>query len=424
MKIDLTLPGTIFGGSTGLTRLLATMLSCMIGVSVCAYFLHPWFHGLLGLSYELDIAVTGMAASFSTCALVALIYRKHFAGIHDYAIHTHQRCSAQHISIRDSYHQAVSDLSQYNNVLGSQLRESIEQTETAVLGIVSRMVNIHEQTNIQVERIGSSSEKSGELIAVTQDQVRRNQQVIQALNAFSSSQTTQLQDNLTRIQNLSDEMEQMRPMVDAISEIADMTNLLALSAAIEAARAGEAGRGFAVVADEVRRLSSQTNKAASEIAARITKVAGQAQVETENARHTIELNEDSHKFTSLANNLSSIEERFKIASIHLEEIISGIDEANRIIVEEVAIVLGEIQFQDVLRQRLEHVRSGLDYLNGFAQEVKLWLEGSGEVPEKHLNEHLATLKEKYVMQEQRTTHNAALGIKAASSGSASKIELF
>ncbi len=53
---------------------------------------------------------------------------------------------------------------------------------------------------------------------------------------------------------------------------------------------------------------------------------------------------DSRKVSNLVDNLSSIEERFKTASIHLEEIIYGIDGANKIIVEEVPSVLGEIDF--------------------------------------------------------------------------------
>jgi methyl-accepting chemotaxis protein len=405
--------------------MLATMLCGMVIVSVCAYFVHPWVARLIHLSIDLDVALTGAIASFSTFVLIALIYGKALLGITTDTLRTHGHCSAQHIGIRENYHQTVSDLSQYNAVLGNQLREAIGQTETAVLGVVGRMVTIHEQTSTQVDRIGSSSERSSELITVTHEQVQKNQQVIQALNAFSDSQTEQLGDNLVRIQRLSDEMEQMRPLVNDIADISDRTNLLALNAAIEAARAGEAGRGFAVVADEVRRLANQTSIAAKEIDDRITRVAGQAQIETNNARRMIAENEGSHKLTSLANNLSGIEERFKNATGHLEDMIKGIDEANRIIVEEVSIVLGEIQFQDLLRQRLEHVNNGLDYQTDFAVQTLLWLEGTGESPAKRLNEHLAELKDKYVMQGQRTAHDAVIGVKAPSTdGTSLKIELF
>jgi len=123
--------------------------------------------------------------------------------------------------------------------------------------------------------------------------------------------------------------------------------------------------------------------------------------------------------------MATLEKRFEASSIQLEEIIKSVDEANRVIVEEVSVVLGEIQFQDVLRQRLENVDTGLETLNGFAQEVQLWLEGRGESPAKGLDAHLDELKGKYVMQEQRTTHNAALGVQAHAAGNSDKkIELF
>jgi hypothetical protein len=79
----------------------------------------------------------------------------------------------------------------------------------------------------------------------------------------------------------------------------------------------------------------------------------------------------------------------------------------------------------VLRQRLEHVNNGLDYQTDFAGQTLLWLEGTGESPAKRLNEHLAELKDKYVMQEQRTAHDAVIGVKAPSAaGPSLKIELF
>jgi methyl-accepting chemotaxis protein len=425
MKMDLDLPCKLFDSPMGLSRTLTTMMCVMAATSFGAYFLHPWIDRLIGLPNGLAVALTAAIASFSTFGITVLVYRKHLFDICDGTLNIHNRCSAQHMVIRENYHQTVSDLLQYNAVLGNQLRDAIGQTETAVLGVVGRMVNIHEQTSFQVDQIGSSSEKSSELITVSQQQVKKNQQVVQALNTFSDSQTSQMRDDFVRIQGLSDEIEQMRPLVADIADIADRTNLLALNAAIEAARAGETGRGFAVVADEVRRLSIQSNNAAREIADRITRIAGKSQTETEKARQTIDKNEESKYFTSLADNLSNIEEQFKSSSLHLEEIIKGIDAASRIIVEEVSIVLGEIQFQDVLRQRLEHVNNGLDYQCGFAQATLLWLEGKGEPPAKRLNEHLAELKEKYVMQEQRTTHNAILGVNVPAAGSSNvKIELF
>jgi methyl-accepting chemotaxis protein len=425
MKINTALPCKLLNQPFAILRILLALACCMVLVTVLAYFAYPRYHQLFLFSGAFEVALTGAVASFSTFALVLLVFKKYLFGLSQDTQTIHDQCSIQQMAIREQYHQTAAELGPYNAVLGGQLTEAVSQTETAVLGVVERMMTIHEQTRFQIDRIGSSSEKSNELISVTKEQVQKNQQVIKALNLFSESQTNQLDENLVRIQRLSDEMEQMRPMVNDISDIADKTNLLALNAAIEAARAGEAGRGFAVVADEVRRLSNQTNKAAMEISARITRVAGQAQLETENARKSIALNEDSHKFTTLASNLESIEERFKFSSTHLEEIIDSIESANRIIVEEISTVLGEVQFQDVLRQRIEHVNEGLEFLTSLASDTTLWLEGAAEQPDQCLSEQLELFKKKYVMQQQRVTHNAVLGKTGAAAEAASpKIELF
>jgi methyl-accepting chemotaxis protein len=426
MKIDPTLPGDVLSrSSTGKRQLLALTCGVLL-VPVLSYAISTLPARLgMPLSDGLEALLTCLVSMLATLVAACWFYRAFLCPQTQLISSRHSHFYSQQALIREQYHQTVSELKQYNTVLGRQLTEATDQTETALLGVVTRMVTIHEKAYFQVEQIGSSSEKSNELISVTQDQIRKNNQVIQAFNAFSDTQSDQLRDNLDRIQRLSDEMEQMRPLVDDISDIADRTNLLALNAAIEAARAGDAGRGFAVVADEVRRLSTQTNKAAKEIAGRITTVAGQARTETENAKKLIEQDEESHKFKSMAGNLSDIEERFRIAAVHLEEIIQSIDESNRSIVEEVSTVLGEIQFQDVLRQRVEQVNEGMEYLNGFAEDTAHWLEGAGEQPAQRLSAHLDVLSKKYVMQDQRSTHNAVLGKSAASSGAASpKIELF
>lgn len=423
MKIDLDLPREVNCSASALKRQLVILICSMLLVSLASYFVHPLTAGVLSVSRETDVLLTSLVSSFSTLAMVSLIYGTFLRRSTNHTLSVHGHCFAQQSLIRNKYRQTISELPQYNTVLGSQLSEAIGQTETALLDVVARMVHVHERARFQVDLIGSSSEKSNELMSVTQDQIRKNKQVIEALNAFSDSQSDQLRDNLGRIEKLSNETEQMRSLVDDIADIADRTNLLALNAAIEAARAGDAGRGFAVVADEVRRLSNQTNKAAKEIADRITMVAGQAQVETENARQLIELDEESQKFKSLAVNLADIEERFKNASVSLEEIILSIDGSNRFIVKEISTVLGEIQFQDVLRQRIEHVNDGLDYLNGLAGDTLLWLDGAAEAPSRRLSEQLDAFKEKYVMQEQRLTHDAVMG-KTASEASSLKIELF
>jgi methyl-accepting chemotaxis protein len=421
MKLDSGQPTSFNISSFLLRRNLVKIFWCILASSALVYFSHLLVHKLLVLPTIIDIELASLEASIFTLGFIAFFFRKYLTLIRDFTAGSCHSCSEQHALIRDQLHRTVTDLPQYNTVLGTQLSEAIEQAETVLIGVVGRMVHVHEKACGQADQIGSSSD---DLMAVTEDQIRKNKQVIKALNAFSDTQSDQLKDNLVRIQRLSDEMGQMSPLVDDILEIADRTNMLALNAAIEAARAGNAGRGFAVVADEVRRLSTQTNKAAKQITDRIKTVASQAHVETENARYMIARDEETQQFRGMAGNLSDIEERFKAASLHLVEVIHSIDESNSIIVKEVSTVLGELQFQDVLRQRIEQVNEGLEYLNALGRDTVLWLNGAAEIPSQCLREHLDTLSNKYVMQEQRSTHDAVMGTTGRAGASSQKIELF
>ena len=421
MNLDTSQPAVFNISSFLLKQNLIKVISCILAASVAAGFFHSWLQKLFVLPYALDITLVALGASAYTFGFVALFFGKQLSALWEFASGSWKTSAEQHLLIRDQLHRTVTDLPQYNTVLGSQLSEAIEQAELVLMAVVERLVNVHEKACSQSQQIGSSSD---DLMAVTEDQIRKNKQVIQALNIFSDTQSNQLRDNLVRIQRLSDEMEQMSPLVDDILEIADRTNMLALNAAIEAARAGNAGRGFAVVADEVRRLSNQTNKAAKQITDRINKVAGQAQLETENARKMIARDEETQQFRGMAGNLSDIEERFKAASVHLSEVIQSIDESNGVIVAEVSTVLGELQFQDVLRQRIEQVNDGLDYLNALGRDTVLWLDGAAEIPSQNLRAHLDTLSKKYVMQAQRSTHNAVMGTGVSPGAASPQIELF
>ena len=330
----------------------------------------------------------------------------------------------EHITSLARCSEFVADIPDYNKLLCAHLNEVISNTEIEILKVVEKLTEIHNESKSQMERIKASTEKSSELI-VTMQKMKQSEELIKTLNDISEAQISLLEDNLNRIQQLSEEIKELSPLADIITEIADQTNLLALNATIEAARAGEHGRGFAVVANEVRKLSAKTNDASKSIANRIAKVTKHVEKEIENAFHILEKNRSSAEFGKLFESLKEIGERFEHTSGILEEVIHGIDSANRMIVDSVSSVLGEIQFQDVLRQRIEHVIYAMELLNNLSINILKHLRDGREYPQESLRQYMDEIKEKYVMYEQRLTHDKVIGAPASSHDNvAPKIELF
>ena len=425
MKIKQDLPYARFSKvQNPLVKVTGIFFCAVIFVSVLTYIGYPYLTRFLSLSHRLELSLTVTLASLVVFLIANMIIKRYLKDVLT-VVSAHNQCAVQHLCIRRHYEQTVSDISGYNELLCSQLSEAVAQTESEVLRVVERMMNIHNESRSQMERIGSSTDKSNELIATMRQQVKQNEEIIKVLENFSRVQSSQLEDNLNRIQQLSDDIKQLSPLVNIITEIADQTNLLALNAAIEAARAGESGRGFAVVADEVRKLSNRTNEAAKDISKRIARVTERVEKEIENAFHVLEQNRKSDELKRLSDSLKEIESRFGDAAHVLEEVIHGIDEANRVIMDNVSTVLGEIQFQDVLRQRIEHVISALNLMNGLATEILSWLKGKRDHSPEPLNRYMDEIKERYVMHEQRVTHSRVTGAPLSIQEEAGpKIELF
>jgi methyl-accepting chemotaxis protein len=240
------------------------------------------------------------------------------------------------------------------------------------------------------------------------------------------AQTDEFRNNFERIQGLAGDVRALTPLIKVITTIAQQTSLLALNAEIEAARAGSAGHGFAVVALEVRKLAVLSTQAAADIAAKINATCQRVDEEMSQAHASLEQHEASNAMKHLAADLGEMQSEFSRNSQLLLDVITEVDANYAESVTRLSQALGHIQFQDIMRQRMEHVQGALlemrDHLLRLAERPDRpgW-DGLFETTFKGLLEsHLSS----YKMASQTVTHLTVAGGSSDSDHSRPAIELF
>lgn len=148
-----------------------------------------------------------------------------------------------------------------------------------------------EETSRQAQAVTNAAEESATNVqtaaAATEEMTVSIREISGQVNTASLVTTdaaNQARQSQEEIHALSAAAQSIGEVVNLINDIASQTNLLALNATIEAARAGDAGKGFAVVASEVKTLATQTARATTNIAHKVSEI----QAATHRAVATIE----------------------------------------------------------------------------------------------------------------------------------------
>jgi len=300
-------------------------------------------------------------------------------------------------------------------VLERQVSSTISSSEEAVSAMAERIGRIHTSAAEMRQRIMDAVQRSQALSSSSVHSAGEHARTVAALaehqSRFEASQDAYRQ----QVAAVNDKVRQLTPLATSISEISRMTNLLAINASIEAARAGQEGAGFKVVAAEVRRLSMQTAQAARQIGDGISEATSAIDAEVDGSADR-QSEGAAHQLGSIAEHMQGMGETLADVVGYLESLAAQMDVDMRQLTVDIVDTLGDMQFQDINRQRLEQINTALSGLSShFAQVYKL-IDGEAPPPPQMLQDLLAQWTESYVMLSQHEDH-ARVAIERASESS-------
>lgn len=320
----------------------------------------------------------------------------------------------------------IEDSRPYIDVMHGQIGGSLAESGAEILALIEQLTLLNQQSSQQMGRISQSVQSGKALTVATQDRVERNQQLILRLEAQLGEQAAELHGNYEQIRELANEVSALTPFIKIISSIAKQTSLLALNAEIEAAHAGSAGRGFAVVVGQVRALSKRSTSEAANIGEKMTAAATKVTAKMAEAKNKLEEQAARSDLRQLIGDMTEMQQDFNQSSRFLLEVISDVDAGYQESVGRLSEAMGHIQFQDVMRQRLEHVQSALlemrDHLRALSGKLDdtCW-DGQLDTSFKTL---LASHVGNYKMASQSATHHGVVGGMAEGDQGRPAIELF
>lgn len=410
-------------------RAFLVALIVALGAAASVYVLHGWFHQLFKSAAIVDAlgAAFVVLAGFVAQRLVSVTFcRDHLLGAAGVQAIADAKLERLH-KVNEEVAAELKQMQDFNAVVRGHLKNVIDETEAAAFGIVERLQTIDAVVTSLDQFVAGTAGESENLTRGARERIEKNRDIVVKMSGYVQQRLQDAEQDQIRVAQVVGEARALESLVQLIKHVAGQINLLALNAAIEAARAGEAGRGFAVVADEVRKLSAETETAVSKISLGIQSVAKTIEIQFQDTLSHDDLDQEKIMLGQFSTQLQELGESYQELMQHETETLNQVQRSSTQLGNMFLEAQAGVQFQDVTRQQIEQVMQALKQLDehaeGLAERLRVYEEPAANYTP--LTRRLETLYSGYVMEQQRTSHDASLKREASKQVSVkSNIELF
>lgn len=300
-----------------------------------------------------------------------------------------------------------------DGTLQTQLTRVATDTEHAALELSQRVRSVYDSATALVALLDSAGGANGSL----ESKLENSAVTIDGISAFVRQLPARISGNVQQVHEAAiGEIARLGDLTAVIKDIARQTNLLSLNAAVVAASAGDAGRGFAVVADQVRMLSQQ----AAQAAVKIEQGLADARETMQQGLTDAGLGEHIAEAERIVGDVTSLRGEYEAMRAHYTELFRVVNGHNAQLATDIAEILGHVQFQDVVRQRLERAQDAMTQRLSTLEQLPDAVS-SDNASAAPLVRALHKVHDAYVDNESRHAANAAT---AGATADGPKFELF
>ena len=238
----------------------------------------------------------------------------------------------------------------------------IDKTEKATLELTNHVYNIGDwsrDVDSLIQRVfGQLTSDQGGLRVQSirlEEELERIKQLVQDFEGIHTGYISELE-------KVEKTMKSVDEFTDIITDLSERTNVLAINASIEAARAGQAGRGFAVIASEVQELAKNTMQIADEISTTID--SSVHAVKDSISAYGDRLHAAVERLAHSGEQHAAVIAQLRPQIDKVSEVIEESQKLSASVTDNINGVTVHLQYQDSVRQILEHMVQLFENLAG------------------------------------------------------------